>query len=374
MKKSFSETEKESPDEIEGIPDPKDGLIANAALKLITLLLGILVAVVLGVLLRSLSRVFLPFGFAFFFSYLLYPIQQRLIAFRIPKAISIALVLLLVFGVLNAAGQIIYASIAAFTREIPRYEQRLEEIGMETLEKMEIPLEDVKRQIQEFDWTALFGGRSMTQTITRTISSSMGTFFGFLGQSILVLVLTIFILGGREQTSLKISKALPPQSAKRVNSILESIQREVQTYLITKTLMSLATGISVTLLLWIMKVDFPLIWGLLSFVLNFIPSIGSILASLFPITVCLIQYGPSPRLAFLIVILVLLHGFIGYILEPKLLGRSMRLSPLLVLLSLIFWAYVWGIPGMILAVPFTSAIKIAFENVDGLKPIAIMMG
>ena len=118
------------------------------------------------------------------------------------------------------------------------------------------------------------------------------------------------------------------------------------------------------------RLDFVIFSALLIFILNFIPNIGSFIATLFPILIGLINYGFSLRVLLVATGLVLTQFIIGNIIEPKITGKNLNLSPIVILISLIFWGWTWGIVGMILAVPLTSAVKIIFEHIEVLKPIA----
>jgi predicted PurR-regulated permease PerM len=121
-------------------------------------------------------------------------------------------------------------------------------------------------------------------------------------------------------------------------------------------------------------IDFAIVWGLLTFILYYIPNIGSLIATLAPIIVSLLEYGFGFTTISLAVLLVVSHNVIGNLIEPHYLGKQMDLSPVFVLFSLIFWGWIWGIVGMFLAVPIAASMKILFSNIEPLKPIAILMG
>jgi predicted PurR-regulated permease PerM len=139
-----------------------------------------------------------------------------------------------------------------------------------------------------------------------------------------------------------------------------------------KTLVNLGIGGLVALLLSLFGVDFPLFWGFVAFLAHYIPSIGAIISVALPTVFFFLQF--SPGTALLVTLLNLgLQFFLGNVAEPRVMGTSLDLSPLLVLLSLIFWGWLWGVWGMVLAVPITSTLKIICENVPALAPLAILM-
>jgi len=121
-------------------------------------------------------------------------------------------------------------------------------------------------------------------------------------------------------------------------------------------------------------VEFAFVWALLTFALNFIPNIGSIIATLFPIVFSIVQFNELMIVVWIALCLLLIQTVVGNFLEPKIMGRSMNISPLVVLLSLMFWGFAWGVIGMILAVPIAVFGKIVMENFSGLKSLSILMG
>jgi len=144
-------------------------------------------------------------------------------------------------------------------------------------------------------------------------------------------------------------------------------------YLAIKTIFSLATGILVGIWLFILGVDYPILWGLLAFLLNYVPNIGSIIAAIPACLVALIQLGPVYALSAALGYLVL-NIAIGSILEPRFMGRGLGLSTLVVFLSLVFWGWVLGPVGMLLSVPLTMIVKIALEGRDDTRKMAILLG
>ena len=149
--------------------------------------------------------------------------------------------------------------------------------------------------------------------------------------------------------------------------------RQVQRYLAVKTAISLATGLCIGLGAWLLDVDFALLWGFSAFALNYIPSIGSIVAAVPAILVALLQFGPGRALALAAVYLTV-NFALGNVADPILVGRQLRLSPLIVLMSLVFWGFTLGLPGMFLAVPLTIALRIVMQETVTLRPWATLMG
>jgi hypothetical protein len=151
------------------------------------------------------------------------------------------------------------------------------------------------------------------------------------------------------------------------------IVREVQAYLGIKTLVSLATGLTIGLLAWFLGLDFPVLLGLIGFVLNYIPTVGSILAAIPALFLSLVQFTTFGNFMFVVAGYGAINMVFGNIIEPNLMGRRLGLSTLVVILSLLFWAWVWGPVGALLAVPLTMIVKIMLENTEDLRWVAILL-
>lgn len=159
-----------------------------------------------------------------------------------------------------------------------------------------------------------------------------------------------------------------------VDDNMKAINQQLQSYILYKTIISFITGAAFTIILLLYNIDFALFWGFLAFMLNFVPNIGSLLATVFPIIISLLEYGLGFTSISLVGLLVAVQFILGNIVEPKFLGEKMDLSPVFVLFSLFFWGWVWGIVGMFLAVPIAAMVKIFCSNLVPLQPIAVLIG
>jgi predicted PurR-regulated permease PerM len=334
-----------------------------------SLVLWILSAVLVGAVLYFLRGIFRPFFVAIFLSVLLEPVVEGFTRWKIPKPVAVFIVMILAFAVLFLMGILVYASAMSFVEEYPRYEQRFLQVFRGTLALLHIPLEDFNRFLQEMDWTSAVQQLSIPSIVTR----SVGSFFSFLGNIFLVLLFMLYSLMGKEYLYVRIRKAYAPERAGRILAAVTKINHQLQRYLVTKTLISLATGLLATVILLAFGVDFAILWGVITFLLNFIPNIGSIIATIPPILLAFLQFGGLGRPLLVALCLILLQMTMGNGIEPRVMGRSLDLSPLVVILSLIFWGFLWGIVGMILAVPITAAFKIVAANVEPLRPVSVLL-
>jgi predicted PurR-regulated permease PerM len=205
--------------------------------------------------------------------------------------------------------------------------------------------------------------------------SLSGSVFAFVSELVLVVVFLFFILLGKPFFKYKILKSFSQEKANQLSEITFSITAQIRRYLSLQFLISFVTGVLVWLTLELVGVDFAITWGAVAFFLNFIPTVGSIVSSIPPILLALVQFYPSfwPGIITLIALLTIQLS-IGNGIAPKVLGDQLNLSPVVILLSLLFWGWLWGGIGALLSVPVTAALKIVCENIESLHPISVMMG
>jgi predicted PurR-regulated permease PerM len=199
-----------------------------------------------------------------------------------------------------------------------------------------------------------------------------GTLVGLLSvlsKLLLVFLTIVFILFEAAGFPAKLQAAFGEQES---SARFEKIKLEIQRYLGTKTVVSLATGGLAGAATAIVGVDFPLLWGALAFLLNYIPTLGSIIAAGPPLLLALIQLGPGHALAVAVSFLAI-NVVLGNLVEPYLMGRRLGLSTLVVFISLVFWGWIWGPVGMLLSVPLTMILKIMLENTEDLRWVAVLL-
>lgn len=337
--------------------------MAESRLTRISLL--IIVLFVSGIILKIARPVLLPFLVALFISYSISPLLDWLVRRKVPKLLAIISILALTFALLYLFGLLIYSSGKYFASEFPKYNRQVNSLVAELIAWLEhLPFKvSVPTIISQLN----------VEKLTGLLLGTLGSFLTFLGKLLMVFVFVVFILAGRDKLPARIATALAEERAIYVNRMVASINRQVQKYLAVKTLVSLLTGALATSILLLFGVDFALLLGFLTFILNYIPSIGSIIATILAVLIAFFQFGNSLVPVWILILLGLIQTVIGNFLDPKLMGRSLDLSPLLVLFSLIFWGWLWGIAGMFLAVPLLAVIKIIFENVPSLKFLAVLM-
>lgn len=326
-------------------------------------LIGVIALVAAGFVLKTAQTVILPLVIAWFLSYILAPPVNFLARHRVPPGPSVAVVLILLLGIFYLSGLFIYSRILAFAAEYPKYAEQFNQITAGFTQHVRLPAWLAE---STFDWQQKFGER---------LISLPGTFVVFLKNLMLVLIFLVFMLLGKPYFQAKIERAFPDSKGAKVNEITATIAGQISRYLSIKVLVSTITGILVWLALRLMNVDFPISWGVLAFLLNFIPVVGSVIATIPPVLLAIVQFYPSFWMPMAVLsALSLIQQVMGNFIEPKIMGENLNLSPVVILLSLVFWGWLWGVTGALLSVPIAAAIKIVCENIELLKPISVLMG
>lgn len=325
-------------------------------------LLALIALVAVGAVLKLAQSVVLPLVIAWLLSYVLAPVVNFLTDRKVPRPLAILFVLLLLFVFIYTGIIFMNARISAIIEAFPKYQERFREISSvlgEAFESTYNPLADV-------DWG---------QRITLYLVRFSGSLLSVLSSVVMVLIFLIFMLSGQPYFKLKVVKAFSSEQAEQLTGIITSITSQITRYLAAQFLISLATGICIWTALTLIGVDFPVTWGTLAFFLNFIPTVGSIIASVPPILLGVVQFYPDPWPAVTTLVAVAaIQLVIGNGIAPKVMGDRLNLSPVVVLLSLLFWGWLWGVVGALLSIPITTAIKIGCENIPALQPVGVLMG
>ena len=327
-----------------------------------TIFIGMLTVLALGTVLHLLKDVFIPLTIAGLLSLMLTPVVNRLKKWKIPRAVGILLVMLALFFVIYIVGQLFYSSLQAFTQVFGIYQMRFIQIMEEVWIRFKIPREYFPQMV----WT---------QELINRLVQVTGSFVSFGSTLGLVLLFLVFMLAETTLSWRKFRRAFPRRLSLSVGRAVADVSRQVARYLGVKIFISSVTGILVWLTLTLIGQDLAPLWGLLAFFLNFIPNLGSFFIMAATMILGLIQFYPNwNRIAAVWIAMPAIQISMGNIIDPQLQGDQLDLSPLVILVSLIFWGWIWGITGMFLAVPLTVAMKITLDHIDGLKPFSIMMG
>lgn len=283
---------------------------------------------------------------------------------KVPHVLSVILVLLGILLIISGLSSLIGTSVSGFTSHLGKYESRLQGILVSTIQEMNrlgISL-STDRLTQLFDPGKILG----------FTASTLGQLGNLMSNATLIFFIVLFALLEMNSIALKWKVFGASATGKTIKN-LGRIESSVRHYLVIKTFTSLLTGVLVGGLLGILGVEYAVLWGLIAFLLNYIPNIGSIIAAIPAVLFAWIQLG-FIAMIWAMVIFVFVNLLIGYLIEPRVMGRGLGLSNLVVLLSLIIWGYMLGIVGMFFSVPLTMTLKIILEQNEATMPLAALLG
>jgi predicted PurR-regulated permease PerM len=347
-------------------------LTLNRDIRILVALLAIISIILSGYVLIELKTIIVPLVIALIISFILKPVITFFEKWHIPEWLSIVFVIFLTFVVFYFIGQVINSSIREFMSNIQQYEARFKTILDGIVALLNIT------GIQVTEGTSISDHPRLSEfiqslSIAEVITKILGSISAIISNTFLVLLYLLFLLIGRDKMIHKLDIAFKSEVSGQMKNIVKSVTDQINKYIVTKTLISMFTGSLVYITLLLFGVEFAFIWGLIAFLLNYIPNIGSALATIFPVVFAIIQFDNFIMVIWIAVILFAIQFLVGNVIEPKVVGSSVNISPVVVLFSLIFWGYVWGVIGMILAVPFAVIIKIILENISALKPLSVLM-
>ena len=314
--------------------------------------------------LRLTEPIALPFAVAAFLAVISLPIMFWFQRHRVPDQLAILLTVLIVASVFGLLILLASQQISEAQDRLPRYV-----IALNT------EITNAWTRLEE-RWDILAAARPTwlnllnPATVVPLVSGTFTRAIGFLSNTFLVFLILVFALGEATIFPKKLKAILGERA--RTDERLETIIREVQGYLVIKTLASLGTGLLLGIWTWALGLESPVLLGLIAFILNYVPTIGSVIASVPALALALLQYNPQYAL-FVAIGYVAVNLVIGNWLEPTLMGRRLGLSTLVVILSLIFWGWLWGPVGALLSVPLTMVLKIMLENTKDLRWVAILL-
>jgi AI-2 transport protein TqsA len=330
------------------------------------LILAALIIIAAG--LKSSQELMVPFLLSIFIATIaatpMFWLQRK----GVPEAFTLPVVIVLMFLGIGLLGALVAQSASAFSAKLPFYQERLLELQQNAGTILSPLLMSIG--VESFDVNQLFKNFSPNSAL-ELAGSTIARLGGVLSNSFLIILTVIFILAEAASFPNKLNHVLknPQQNLPHFTRFAANVNR----YIAIKTSVSLVTGVVVTVFLSALGIDFPLLWGLLAFLLNYVPTIGSIIAAVPPLILALIQIGPGAA-GGVAVGFVVLNVVMGNAVEPRFMGRELGLSTLVVFLSLVVWGWVLGPVGMLLSVPLTITAKIALEANPQTHWIAILLG
>jgi AI-2 transport protein TqsA len=347
-----------------GAPEapPVSAAVVLRRIQLITL--SLLFFVLVLYLLEKFEAILQPLLIAFFIVYLILPFHEMLVDRGIPSILAYILILAMILGALFGCGVLVYRTAEQMVTRLPDYQEILEHRVRKVLISFEVP--------NAAEWTLDELGLFDAERVRGAARAIIGTFKGLLTGLGVTFIYLLFIIAERESIQHRLIRAFGEKRGQHLLSMAASINRSISQYLGVKTFTGLVAALLSMLVLAGFGVDFYILWGFLIFLFNYIPYIGSLVAIGLPIALSFLMLDVASAIM-VAVLLVAIQQVLGTFLEPRMAGRRLQVSPLLILLSLSFWGILWGITGMILAVPLLVVIKSIFDNIPETRPIATLM-
>ena len=321
-----------------------------------TICLLILTVFAVGLALFWLRSVMIPFVLAVFFAVGLSPvIELQMRHLRAPRTVAVAGAFSVGLVLLSLLGLLVSTSVAQLADNADRYQERLRQfidavVQALPADRFGIPAEAIADPLSQIS----------ASTVGSLLVGTTNALLGVLSQGLVVLIFLLFLLLGGDDSA--------------PTGLWGEARRRVRVYIIAKGGISAITGASVAFVLSVLGVDLAMVFGLFAFLLNFIPSVGSVIATLLPLPVVLFSPDLSATAAVLAIVLpAALQTVIGNVIDPKITGGSLDLHPVTVLLALMVWGMLWGVVGMFLATPLTAVLKIICERNEVTRPVADLL-
>lgn len=332
--------------------------------KTTNILLLIIVIPVIFYLLKILSFIFIPLVMAMFIALLFLPLMRWLTKKRVPKTLSILIVILIIFGFLRLSGELIQLS----SQEIMSTEGAF-------FEKAEIKLLGLVESAETFFGIERVKGKNVIVHYLqgKNILTNFSSTLDFIGDTLTMTLMTVFFVILLLSGSLNFPKLLNSTILKRKYSSIKTfikIEKGIIKFIQVKFIISLFTGIGFSLACLFFDISFPVFWGLLAFAINFIQMIGSVISVVLLSLFAYVELDPTTTLLFFILTITAVQIIMGGVLEPIFMGKTFSISVITVLIMLMLWGFIWNIPGLIMSIPITVFLKIIFEQFPKTKLIA----
>lgn len=310
---------------------------------------------------KQAAPLLIPFLLSIFVAVLCLPVIHALKGYGLSQAVALSIVVLsiFVFGLMLA--MLIGGSINDFSAALPTYQDKISVVNERFIEMLRsngfsFSQDAIREQLD-------------ASSIMQGVSGIVTGFGSVLANSFLIFVSVIFIL----LESGRFAEKIAIITDKKNSALYNDFSEKLRLYMGIKTWMSLATGLLVSAWLWFLDVDYPELWGLLAFLLNYVPNIGSIIAAAPAVLLALVQFDLEIA-ALVLVGYAFINILIGNFVEPRFLGKELDLSTLVVFLSLVFWGWVLGPVGMVLSVPLTISVKLALDENEDTQWLGILLG
>lgn len=320
-------------------------------------------------LLEKFREILQPLFIALFLGFLTNPLHRLLVRWGFPSLIAYAVIVTLVLLGVFAFGSLVYsnfAEVAADKDKLIQYEKRLEKKIQDYRERLPFQTPELKENF-------LRDIEISPEEMAAAGAAAFGRLRDSTSMAVLTILYILFLVAERVSFPARVALALGKEHGLRILGVVESINLAISQYIAVKTLVSALAGIGSYAVLAYFEVELAATWGILIFLFNYIPYVGSMVAVTLPILLSLLQFDEAWKPIVIASLLIGIQQIIGSWIEPRMAGQRLDVSPFLIVVSLAFWWFVWGIIGAILAVPLLVIVKIILDNIPETKPIATLI-
>lgn len=326
----------------------------------------LLMVVIIVLLLLFAESLLIPFVLAILIWFVIRVFKSLLLRIpyiqKLPHWLLTAISSVILLTFLSLIVSMISSNIQQLSASIPDYEQNINTVAEKINDTFDIDLvESMTNEIRDFDFSNI-------------LSSLFSALTSIFGNALLILVYLVFILLEETIFQRKLEAIYSSkESLERTTGILNKIDHSISNYIAIKSITSLSTGFLSFWVLYFIGVDAPFFWAFLIFILNYIPNIGSLVATLFPTVFSLLQFGDLTQPFLVLIIVGAIQLAIGSLIEPRIMGNTLNMSPLVVFLTLALWGTIWGVTGMLLSVPITVIVLLILNEFPSTRGIAALL-
>ncbi|MGB5105136.1 MAG: AI-2E family transporter [Candidatus Zixiibacteriota bacterium] len=315
--------------------------------------------------------VLVPMVMAITMAYVLWPMIARLKRWKMPHLIAVLVVVLLAVILLSLAGLLIYGEASDFVNSVPEYWEQFQQLRVEKFSEMPAAMDTlvnakIDELLEKIDITSL-------SSLPKYFFKGVGSVLSFVGQAVLVFLLTIFVLIEQPTYHRRIKKIFGEVKPGATAGVVDQISNRIAGYIWVRFVTTVGLAIVFSIGLMIGGIKYAYIWGPLAAMLNLVPYVGAYVGAVPPMIMALVQFHSVTAVLLVLAFIMAVQFVESYIVMPRMLQGSLNISLLAQLVSTIYWGWLWGAVGIVLAVPITAAVKVFCDNIKTLKPLGILL-
>lgn len=342
----------------------------ESSVRLMVLCLALIALVAFSWLGRTLADVVAPVLFAMFLCYMMIPLVNAFSKIKVPRVLGYIFALLIFAGLGFGLGAMISGSVGQFQENFPSYEQNLKNVidtAQDFAHKIRVLAPEEQLTAKGVIDALPVGG------IEGLVSGGASYMFGSTSFLLITLFFMIFMVGEGERFARRVQESYDPPADERILKVTGKFNQSIQRYLVIKTVVSAITGVCAYIIMVSFGLDFAGVLAVFVFLSNFVPYVGSVVSTALPVLLALLQFPSWKTAIFILIGITVAQQIMGNIVEPRMQGRGLNVSPLVILLYLVYFSWMWGIVGMIVCMPVAAGVRILLEEFERTRPLAKMM-